>query len=205
MVKGFRLADIPDLRCTAHSLQLVVNDGLASQRAVIDVIAMLKKCLTHFQHFILAKQKHPDLPEHNLIKAVPIRWNSTLHMLQRALDQSVLLTSTLGSSLGLRCPAAHQWDIVSNLVETFIPTEQVTLEVNHSNSSASSIIPFMTVLKMLLEDEGPSTQGVRTLREVMRESLNKPLKTQKLWFWHVFWIHVVRVMQRQKRCSTRPV
>lgn len=48
MVKGLRLADIPDLSCTAHSLQLVVNDGLSSQRAVIDVIAILKKCVTHF-------------------------------------------------------------------------------------------------------------------------------------------------------------
>ncbi|XP_035282910.1 zinc finger BED domain-containing protein 4-like [Anguilla anguilla] len=43
MVKGMRLAELPDLSCTAHSLQLVVNDGLSSQRAVIDVIAMLKK------------------------------------------------------------------------------------------------------------------------------------------------------------------
>ncbi len=175
IVKGLRLADIPDHSCTAHSLQLVVNDGLASQRAVIDVIAILKKCVTHFQHSILAKQRlrkiqrDLGLPEHNLIQAVPTRWNSTLHMLQRALEQKRALNIYSGEHGGFTCPAAHQWDIVSNLVETLIPIEEVTLEVSYSNSSASSIIPCVTVLKMLLEDEGPSTQGIRTLREVMRE------------------------------------
>ncbi|KAL1256427.1 hypothetical protein QQF64_011972 [Cirrhinus molitorella] len=179
MVKGLRLADIPDLSCTAHSLQLVVNDGLASQRAVIDVIAMLKKCVTHFQHSILAKQRLRNiqrdlgLPEHNLIQAVPTRWNSTLHMLHRALEQKRALNIYSVEHGGFTCPSAHQWDIVSKLVETLIPIEEVTLQVSYSNSSASSIIPCITVLKMLLEDKGPSTQGIGTLREVMRESLTK--------------------------------
>ncbi|KAI4824290.1 hypothetical protein KUCAC02_012813 [Chaenocephalus aceratus] len=66
-----------------------------------------------------------------------------------------------------------QWDIVSNVVETLIPIEEVTLEVSHNNSSASCIIPCLTVLKMLFQGEGPSTQGIRTLRQVMRESLVK--------------------------------
>ena len=93
MVKGMRLAEIPDLSCTAHSLQLVVNDGLSSQRAVTNIIAILKKCATHFHHSILAKQclkdiqKELGLPQHILIQTVPTRWNSTLHMLQRALEQ----------------------------------------------------------------------------------------------------------------------
>ncbi|KAI4824485.1 hypothetical protein KUCAC02_012991, partial [Chaenocephalus aceratus] len=43
------------------------------------------------------------------------------------------------------------WDIVSNVVETLIPIEEVTLEVSHNNSSASCIIPCLTVLKMLFQ------------------------------------------------------
>ncbi|KAK1901868.1 Zinc finger BED domain containing protein 4 [Dissostichus eleginoides] len=154
MVKGMRLAELPDLSCTAHSLQLVVIDGLSSQRAVIDVTAMLKKCATHFHHSILAKQrlrafqKDLGLPEHNLVQAA-------------------------GEHGGFACPNSHQWDIVSNLVETLIPIEEVTLEVSHNNSSASCIIPCLTVLKMLFQGEGPTTQGIRTLRQVMRESLDK--------------------------------
>ncbi|KAL7395484.1 hypothetical protein ABVT39_017717, partial [Epinephelus coioides] len=69
MVKGMILAEILDLSCTARTLQLLVNDGLTSQRAVTDTIAKLKKCVTHFQHSVLAKhrlrsiQKDLGLPE----------------------------------------------------------------------------------------------------------------------------------------------
>ena len=81
------------------------------------------------------------------------------------------LTSTPANMEDLH---VHQWDTVSNLVETLIPIEEKTLEVSHNYSSASCIIPFLTVLQMLLQDdERPSTQGIRTLRPVMRESLIK--------------------------------
>ncbi|KAI4809882.1 hypothetical protein KUCAC02_018738 [Chaenocephalus aceratus] len=118
MVKGIRLAELPDLSCTAHSLQLVVNDGLSSQRAVIDVIAMLKRCAIHFYHSILAKQrlraiqKDLGLPEHNLVQAVPTRWNSMLHMLQRALEQKRALSIYAGDHGGFSCPNSTSGTLV---------------------------------------------------------------------------------------------
>ncbi|XP_060786487.1 zinc finger BED domain-containing protein 4-like [Neoarius graeffei] len=179
MVKGMRLAEVPDLSCTAHQLQLVIHDGLACQRAVIDTIAMVKTCVTHFQHSVLAKdhlqkiQKELGLPEHQLIQAVPTRWNSTLHMLQRALEQKRALTVYSGEYGGFSAPSAHQWELASNLVETLIPMEEATLDVSSSSFSASSIIPCVNVLKMLLQDEGPTTVGIKTLRQGMSESLIK--------------------------------
>ncbi|XP_051800344.1 zinc finger BED domain-containing protein 4-like [Acanthochromis polyacanthus] len=179
IVKGLRLSELPDLSCTAHTLQLVVNDGLTSQRAVTDVIAILKRCATHFHHSILAKhlrkiQGELGLPEHSIIQAVPTRWNSTLHVLQRMQEQKRALTIYSGEHRGFAALTAEQWDLVSNLIETLLPIEEVTLEVSHSNSSASCIIPSLTVLKMLFQnDEGPNTRGIRTLRQTMRESLDK--------------------------------
>ncbi|XP_075307056.1 uncharacterized protein LOC142368767 [Odontesthes bonariensis] len=66
----------------------------------------------------------------------------------------------------------NEWDLVANLVETPIPIE-VTLEVSSSSSSASSVIPCVSVLKMLLEDEGPRTTGIKTLLQGLKESLIK--------------------------------
>lgn len=179
IVKGMRLAELTDLSCTAHALQLVVHDGLLSQRAIRDVIAMLKNCATHFRHSILAKQRllkiqrELGLPEYSIIQAVPTRWNSTLRMLQRMLEQKRALHLYCGEHGGFSSPTAQQWDLVSNLIETPLPIEEVTLQVSHSNSSASCIIPCLTVLKMLLQDEGPSAKGIGTLRRVLRESLEK--------------------------------
>ena len=90
MVKGMRLAEVSDLSCMAHTLQLVVNDGLSNQKALLD-ITMLKKCAGHFHHSVLAKQRlrciqeDLGLPKNNLIQAVQTQWNSALHMLQRML------------------------------------------------------------------------------------------------------------------------
>lgn len=63
------------------------NDGFTRQRAVMNIIAMLKSCATHS---ILAKKHQSDiqkdlgLPEHGIIQACSTRWNSTLHMLERS-------------------------------------------------------------------------------------------------------------------------
>lgn len=41
MVKGMRLVEMPDLSCSAHILHLVINDGLSSQRVVVDILAKM--------------------------------------------------------------------------------------------------------------------------------------------------------------------
>lgn len=103
MVKGIRLTEVPDLSCSAHKLQLVVNDGINSQRAVTDIVAKLKSSATHFNHSILAKQclkdiqKDLDLPQHTIIQLVPTCCNFTLHMLGSMLGQKRTLTVCRGT------------------------------------------------------------------------------------------------------------
>ncbi|KAK7122932.1 hypothetical protein R3I94_019901 [Phoxinus phoxinus] len=179
MIKGLRLAEIPDLSCSAHTLQLVVNEGISSQRAVGDVIAKLKTCATHFSHSVLAKQRLSDiqeefdLPRHSIIQAVPTRWNSTLHMLQRMLEQKRALNIYAGEHGKFTTPTADQWALISNLIETLGPIEEVTFEMSKAEASVSCIIPSIAVLKMVLQAEGPTTSGIKTLRETMFQSLER--------------------------------
>lgn len=91
MIKGIRLAEMPALSCSAHTLQLIINDGLNSQRMVGDILAKLKSIATHFnysaQQWISVIQEEVGVPQHSIIQAVSIRWNSTLHMIVRMLEQ----------------------------------------------------------------------------------------------------------------------
>ncbi len=79
IVKGMRIAELPDMSCSAHILQLVVNDGLNSQRAVLNILSVMRSCATHFNHSLLAKQRLAviqqdlGLPAHSIIQAVPTR------------------------------------------------------------------------------------------------------------------------------------
>jgi hypothetical protein len=175
MVKGMRLTEVPDLSCSAHTLQLVVNDGINSQRAVKDIVAKLKSSATHFNNSRLAKQrlkaiqKDLDLPEHRIIQSVPTHWNSTL--MESMLEQKRALTVYAGEHGKIETLTADQWTLVGNLIDTLSPLEQITREMSKSDSSISCIIPSIAVLKMLLEVEGAKTRGIKTLRNTMLDSL----------------------------------
>ncbi|XP_063746153.1 zinc finger BED domain-containing protein 4-like, partial [Eleginops maclovinus] len=179
MVKGLRLAEIPDLSCSAHTIQLVVNDGINSQRVVLDINAKLKNIAKHFNHSVLAKQKlkkiqqELGLPEHSILQSEPTRWNSTLHMMQRMVEQKRALNNYAREYGKIATLSPDQWDIASNLIDTLEPMEEVTLEVSKSEASISCVIPSIAVLKMILQTEGPNTIGIKTLRESMLQSLQR--------------------------------
>ncbi|XP_065130356.2 zinc finger BED domain-containing protein 4-like [Paramisgurnus dabryanus] len=179
MVKGMRLAEMPDLSCSAHTLQLIINDGLSSQRVVGDILAKLKRIATHFNHSVIAQQrlsviqKEVGVPQHSILQAVPTRWNSTLHMLLRMLEQKRAITAYSSDHGHFTCPTADEWDVAANLAETLTPLEEITKEMSKADSSASCIIPCVGVLKCLLESQGPTSKGIQTLRKTMLESLNK--------------------------------
>lgn len=146
---------------------------------MLDVNAKLKNIAKHFNHSVLAKQnlkkiqKELGLPQHSIIQSEPTRWNSTLHMMQRMLEQKRALNIYAGEYGKIATPAADQWDIVSNLIDTVEPVEEVTLEISRSEASISSVIPSIAVLMMVLQAESLNTRGIKTLRETMLQSLQK--------------------------------
>ena len=76
MVKDMCLIKMPDLSCSAHILHLAINDGLSSQRVVVDILANLKKIVTHFNHSVTGQQllskiqEELGVPQHSIIQAV---------------------------------------------------------------------------------------------------------------------------------------
>jgi len=50
MVSAFRIAQIDDFGCMAHTLQLVLNDALFCQTSVEKVVKNSRKIVTHFKH-----------------------------------------------------------------------------------------------------------------------------------------------------------
>ena len=93
MVKAMRDGSFDDFRCFAHTPQLVVHDGVMSQRAVGNTLAVYRHLVGHFKRSPLAFnglktiQPNLDLPLHSLKQDEPTWWNSTLHMFQSILEQ----------------------------------------------------------------------------------------------------------------------
>ena len=57
MVKAMTEANLPSFGHFAHSLQLVINDGLLSQHVVKDLLAVYMSIVGHFKHLSVAYHK----------------------------------------------------------------------------------------------------------------------------------------------------
>lgn len=60
MMKAMADAKFPDLGCFEHTLQLIVHDGVLSQRAVIDIIAICQRIVGHSKRSPLALEKFKE-------------------------------------------------------------------------------------------------------------------------------------------------
>ena len=121
MAKAMREASLLSFGCFAHSLQLVVEDGVLSQRAVVDVFATCRKIVGYFKHSPVAYsrlrsiQECLDIPQHRLQQDIRTRWNSSLHMVQSLIKQRMALAaySTESDILDL---SATQLDLAEKVV-----------------------------------------------------------------------------------------
>ena len=97
MRKGMAEVPVKSLGCLAHTLQLVVKEGLLAQRSVNDAIANGRSIVTHFKHSnaavdnLEAIQEDMNQPTKRLQQDVKTRWNSTLYMIQSLLEQKRVL------------------------------------------------------------------------------------------------------------------
>ena len=70
MAKAMRDASLTSLGCFAHTLQLVVHDGVLSQRVVMDTLVVWRKIVGHFKHSAYSGlntiQQNLGLPQYRL-------------------------------------------------------------------------------------------------------------------------------------------
>ena len=177
MVKAMRDASFPDLGCFAHTLQLIVHDGVLSQRFVKDTVAVCRRIVGHFKHSPLACprlkeiQENLGLPTHRLKQDEPTRWNSTLYMLQTISEQKMALAaySTENNIVQL---TSNQLDLINKSIAVLSPVEEITKSISTDQASVSLIIPFIRAFQRTLENHEDDS-GVRTMKEQMLMSLKR--------------------------------
>ncbi len=82
MKKSMDDMGVPSMGCVAHTLQLVVHEGLLSQRSVTDTLANTRNLTGHFKHSPLAYSCLEDtqidlkMEVKRLQQDVQVRWNS---------------------------------------------------------------------------------------------------------------------------------
>ena len=184
------LPSFEHMPCIAHSLQLSVNKAIDA--AGVD--GVLKKCRKIVGHFKHSPANSVELEEHQrrlnrkpevLIQDVATRWNSTLLMIQRIVDNKEPVLATLSDPQhkhSLALPKEADWEkrrILQSLLE---PSRYATeLLGGERYISCSVILPTFCHLFHAMEPSDDDPAYVVRFKETFvadlqagKESLNLP-------------------------------
>jgi len=176
------------VRCTGHTLQLVINAALKNtgiQRAV-----GAARCLVeHFKKSEQAcsklkeKQKQMGTPEHKLVQDVSTRWNSTFYMVNRLIEQRWPVTATL-SDPSLTHKGKHyldlkpdQWSLLEELSTALKPFECATVFMSGQEYiTVSSLPPLVKGLLKSTEGAAYDSASVKSFQATAVEQLQQRWK-----------------------------
>ncbi|XP_066585487.1 zinc finger BED domain-containing protein 4-like [Prorops nasuta] len=179
MKKGFLLCNWAYEPCFIHSIQLVIQDALKSQRTITDIIAKSKRIFGHFGHSQLASEKlkciqeQLQLPVKKLIQDVDTRWNSTYYLLERLLEQKQAINLYIIDKPDISDLTYHQWELINNILNLLKPFEEITKIVSQRDSCISEIIPFICTLRKFLQTDSNIFSGVGSMKEDLLQNINK--------------------------------
>ena len=178
MICAMKDASYEHLGCMAHTLQLIVHDGVLSQRAVQNLTAICRSIVGHFKRLALAYdylrtiQSNLHLPQHHLKQDVSTRWNSPLYMLQVIIEQKMALAAYSTEHSDTPQLTTNQLDLAGKVVNVLTSIEEITKSICTDAASVSLIIPFVRALRLTLEKHD-NDSGVHTMKAEMLASLNR--------------------------------
>ncbi|KAK0144577.1 Zinc finger BED domain-containing protein 4 [Merluccius polli] len=155
MVSAVHKAGWKHYPCIAHTLNLVVKDGIKAVHEVVQLLTTCSSIVSFFHHSAKATeklkqiQKQLKVAEHKLIQSVETRWNSVFYMLERLHEQREAVTTAL-CLLGKNslCLNDEEFSMIHLTVEALRPFEEVRREVSSEKYvSVSKVIPLVSLLQ----------------------------------------------------------
>jgi hypothetical protein len=154
MVKAMADAQITSFGCFAHTLQLIINDGVLKQAGVVKLLANCRRVVGHFKHSSVAScrlkqiQESLQLQQHQLKQDEPTRWNSSLYMLQSIVEQKSAIAAYRAETSDNKIPhlPANQIDLANKLIALMTPIEEITRSISSDDACISVVISTVRAL-----------------------------------------------------------
>ncbi|GBP70306.1 Zinc finger BED domain-containing protein 4 [Eumeta japonica] len=183
MKRAMSLAGFKDIDCTVHKLQTNIKTALNSQEYLVALTQKCNKIAGHFKHSTIAQDQlskvqlrlNPDQVPLTVIRDCSTRWNSTFYMFQRFLKLKDAL-AIYGNSNNVPNLSSDEYKAIENCVLILKPFEEATRNLSSSDSSISSVIPIIYMLKKGIEDLNLPVEG-DTVDNIM-QNFTQVLKTQ---------------------------
>ncbi|XP_068956424.1 zinc finger BED domain-containing protein 4 [Petaurus breviceps papuanus] len=163
--------------CFGHTINLIVNEAIKSQRMVQNLLSIARKICERVHRSAKAKeklaelQKEYELPPHHLIQDVPSKWNTSFHMLERLIEQKRAI-----DEMSIECSfreqiSCDQWEVMQSVCHALKPFEAASREMSTHMSTLSQVIPMIHILNRKIEMLFEETMGIDTMLKSLKEAM----------------------------------
>ena len=184
MKKAMDQLQVSSLGCFAHTLQLIVHEGLLSQRAVSDALAKGRQVVGHFKHSQAAYSVLEDLQDElnitpkRLQQDVKTRWSSTKAMIDSLIHQKRAIGAYASEHELPGSLSANEWGLLERTAKVLAPFEELTKQVSAASATAADVIPFVQVLiRFLNKVDEANDHGIKTMKATLLEAVRRRFTT----------------------------
>ncbi|XP_063783197.1 zinc finger BED domain-containing protein 4 [Pseudophryne corroboree] len=175
--KTLNESDHSSVECFGHTVDLIVNEAIKSQRMVQNLLSIARKICERVHRSTKAKeklaelQKEYGLPPHHLIQDVPSKWNTSFHMLQRLIEQKSAI-----DEMSIECSfreliSCDQWEVMQSVCHALKPFEAASKEMSMHTATLSQVIPMIHILNRKIEMLFEETMGIDTMLKSLKEAM----------------------------------
>ncbi|CAH1445030.1 unnamed protein product [Lactuca virosa] len=168
------------IRCCAHVLNLVVQDGL---KAIDEGIVKVRESIKYVKGSQARRKKFIDCvkyvnlnPKTGLRQDVPTRWNATYLMIKSALFyRHAFFHLALSDSNYLDCPSHDEWGKLEKIFRFLEVFYEVTCIFSGNKYSTSNLyFPFVSMVEKILKEEMVSSDKfMKEMASKMYEKFSK--------------------------------
>nr|XP_027808942.1 zinc finger BED domain-containing protein 4 [Marmota flaviventris]XP_027808943.1 zinc finger BED domain-containing protein 4 [Marmota flaviventris]XP_027808944.1 zinc finger BED domain-containing protein 4 [Marmota flaviventris]XP_027808946.1 zinc finger BED domain-containing protein 4 [Marmota flaviventris] len=170
-------AEHSSVPCFSHTVDLIVSEAIKSQRMVQSLLSAARKLCERVQRSptarekLAALQREYELPQHHLVQDVPSRWSTSLHMLERLLEQKRAI-----NEMSIECSfreliSCDQWEVMQSVCHALRPFDAASREMSAHVSTLSQVIPMIHILSRKVEMLFGETMGIDTMLKSLKEAM----------------------------------
>ncbi|GFR91484.1 zinc finger BED domain-containing protein 4 [Elysia marginata] len=153
------------VRCFAHSLNLIVRESIKKSEEMTPLLSKVKAIVTYFHHSVKGSEKLKSvqttlgLGQKKLVQDVETRWNSTLKMAQRYIEEHQAVTGALcGLGKAEMSITDDEVRTLEKMVNVLTPFDLATREMSGEKyPSLSKMLPTVRQIMEFLATEEPSS------------------------------------------------
>uniref|UniRef100_A0A8D2B889 Zinc finger BED-type containing 4 n=1 Tax=Sciurus vulgaris TaxID=55149 RepID=A0A8D2B889_SCIVU len=170
-------AEHSSVPCFSHTVDLIVNEAVKSQRMVQNLLSIARKLCERVHRSPTAKEKlaalqrEYGLPQHPLIQDVPSRWSTSLHMLERLLEQKRAINEMSVECSFRELISCDQWEVMQSVCHALRPFDAASREMSAHVSTLSQVIPMIHILSRKVEMLFGETMGIDTMLKSLKEAM----------------------------------